>query len=94
MRVNEKDVEQLVLSSSMDLHSEDKAVHMKALNTILEYMDVLNKLDTSTVEPALHVNAQKNIFREDKVQASYDREIILANAPQQEQGSFKVPRIV
>jgi aspartyl-tRNA(Asn)/glutamyl-tRNA(Gln) amidotransferase subunit C len=62
--------------------------------SILEYVDKLNELDTSNVEPTSHVMPVKNVFREDRTENSYDREKILANAPSTEDGCFKVPKVV
>lgn len=94
MRINEKDVEQLALMSRLNLTEEDIAASAKFLKASLDYMDKLKELDTGTVEPAGHVFPIKNVFREDKVQASMNKKLALANAPEEEEGSFKVPRIV
>jgi len=93
MEITEKYVEQLALLSRLDLTAENKAAHTKSLNAILDYVDMLNKLDTSNVEPAAHVLPLKNVFREDKLQPSLAKELVLANAPEEEAGAFKVPRI-
>lgn len=94
MKITEKDVEQVAFLSRLDLTAEDKAAYTISLNTILDYMEMLNRLDTSAVEPAAHVLPLKNVFREDKLQPSLDKELVLANAPEEEAGAFKVPRIV
>lgn len=94
MKISEKDVEHLALLSRLELSEEDKEAYTDAFNAILDYVDVLNKLDTSSVEPAAHVLPLKNFFREDKLQPSLDKELVMANAPEEEAGAFRVPRIV
>lgn len=94
MKITEKDVEQLAAMSRLELTAEDKAAYVQSLNAGLDYLDGLKKLDTSQIEPAGQILPIKNVFREDKVQASLDKEIVLANAPEVEEGAFKVPRIV
>ena len=64
------------------------------LNAILTYIDKLNELDTSEVEPTYHVLDLVNVFREDQVQPSLPREAALANAPERADGFFQVPRII
>ena len=59
---------------------------------ILEYIDTLNELDTSGVEPMSHVFPVNNVFREDVVTNGDDREEILANAPEAKEGAFVVPK--
>lgn len=94
MKISEKEVEQLAFLSRLDLKVEDLADWTRSLNAVLDYLELLNKLDTSAVEPAAHVFPLKNIFREDSPQQSLDKELVLANAPEEEEGSFVVPRIV
>lgn len=94
MKIVEKDVEQVAHLSRLELTAEEKAAYTGSLNKILDYLDLLNKLDTSTVEPAAHVLPLKNVFREDKLQPSLAKELVLANAPKEEAGAFVVPRII
>jgi aspartyl-tRNA(Asn)/glutamyl-tRNA(Gln) amidotransferase subunit C len=57
-------------------------------------MDVLGELDTENVKPTAHVLPLKNVFREDVVKPSLDRDLALSNAPEREDGYFKVPKIL
>ena len=59
---------------------------------MLDYIDTLNELDTSRVEPMSHVFPVNNVFREDVVTNGDDREEILANAPEAKEGAFVVPK--
>ena len=62
------------------------------LGSILGYIDKLNELDTDSVQPLSHAFRTTNVFREDIVTNSDSRDAILANAPDQKDGCFKVPR--
>ena len=64
------------------------------LEGILAYMDTLNALDTSDVEPLSHVFPVKNVLREDEVQPSMDRGELLKNAPAADDEAFLVPKTV
>lgn len=55
---------------------------------MLDYIDKLNKLDTSSVEPMSHVFPVSNVFREDVVTNGDDRDKILKNAPEERDGAF------
>ncbi|TYO96871.1 Asp-tRNA(Asn)/Glu-tRNA(Gln) amidotransferase subunit GatC [Desulfallas thermosapovorans] len=94
MKITEQEVEHVALMSRLDLTADEKATYTQSLNAILDYLDMLNKLDTTGVEPAAHVLPLKNVYREDKLQPGLDKEQALANAPEEEAGAFKVPRIV
>jgi len=94
MKITEKNLEQLAHLSRLELAEEEKASYLHSLGGILEYLNVVNKLDTSSVEPYAHVLSLKNVFREDKLQPGLVREQALANAPEEQEGTFAVPRIV
>ena len=64
------------------------------MGRMLDYIDKLNELDTSGVEPMSHVFPVNNVFREDVVTNGDDHEAILKNAPEKKDGAFKVPKTV
>jgi aspartyl-tRNA(Asn)/glutamyl-tRNA(Gln) amidotransferase subunit C len=78
----------------LDLNAEEKSKIKGEIEKIIDYMDVLNTLDTTNVEPMSHVLPVTNIFREDVVKPSVPREEILANAPESDNGAFRVPKTV
>lgn len=80
--------------SRLTLTPEEEERSKAELNKILDYIDMLNELDTDEVEPMSHPFAYTNNFREDEIVPSSDRETILKNAPQQKDGCFKVPTTV
>jgi aspartyl-tRNA(Asn)/glutamyl-tRNA(Gln) amidotransferase subunit C len=66
----------------------------KDMTNILEFVDKINQLDTEGVTPTSHAVHINNVFRDDIIEESYDKEKILANAPEKENDFFKVPKIV
>ncbi len=64
------------------------------LDTILSYVEKLDELETSNVEPTTHVFSVCNAFRDDVILDSLPREKALANAPRQDGESFHVPKII
>jgi aspartyl-tRNA(Asn)/glutamyl-tRNA(Gln) amidotransferase subunit C len=64
------------------------------LDDILRYVEKLNELDTTGVEPLLHPLSLTNVFREDTPSESLDRDESLRNAPRQRAGFFEVPRVI
>lgn len=94
MKIDEATVEKVAMLARLDLSTEKKEEMTGQLNDILGYMDKLSELDTEDVEPTAHALPIKNVFREDCVEESLDRDIALANAPEKEDGSFKVPKVI
>lgn len=71
-------------------------VHLFAeqLSSILTYVEKLNQLDTSHIEPTSHVLPLSNVFREDKVRNSLPTEKVFETAPEREGPFFRVPKII
>lgn len=92
--ITRKDVEHVALLSRLELTDSEVEKFTGQLNAILGYIDMLNRLDTDGVEPTAHVLPLKNVMRADEVRPSLPRELALANAPEQEDGYFKVPKIL
>ena len=87
-------VERLAYLSRLRLPMEEQERMTGELEQIIGYMDVLNKLDTSGVEPLTHGFPLKNVLRPDEVVPSGDRAALLANAPVPDEEAFLVPKTV
>lgn len=94
MKASKKDVETVAFLSRLRIADDKMDKYLGELNKFLEYADVLQQADTENVQPTAHVLPIKNVFRKDEVKPSIDRELALSNAPEKEDGYFKVPRII
>ncbi len=88
------DIEKVARLARLELSEDEKATFGNQLEQILTYMEQLNRLDTSGVEPTSHAIPIYNVFREDEVKPSLPQEEVLAIAPDEQDGHFKVPRII
>jgi len=77
--------------SMIDLSDEEWLQVADDMKSLLEYVDKLQELDTTHVEPLSHVLPLKNAFREDIVTNGDEREQMLGNAPARKSGMFVVP---
>ncbi|MCQ2538802.1 MAG: Asp-tRNA(Asn)/Glu-tRNA(Gln) amidotransferase subunit GatC [Lachnospiraceae bacterium] len=94
MKVTEKDLENVAVLSRLAVPQAEKEEYLQKLNNFLEYVDTLSSLNTEEVQPTAHVLPLNNVFREDVIKPSLDRDLALSNAPLQEEGYFKVPKIL
>jgi aspartyl-tRNA(Asn)/glutamyl-tRNA(Gln) amidotransferase subunit C len=94
MNIGAKEVEHVANLARLDLSEEEKARFAAQLNAVLEYADKLNELDTTGVEPTTHVLPLYNVMREDEVRPSLPVEEAVRNAPEEEDGQFKVPAVL
>ena len=89
--ISDETIEYVGILAKLELSDEEKEQAKKDMANMLDYIDTLNELDTSGVEPMSHVFPVNNVFREDVVTNGDDREEILANAPEAKEGAFVVP---
>ena len=87
-------VDSIAELSRLELQAGEKQAMTAQLEQIIAYMDVLNKLDTTGVEPMSHVFPVKNVLREDQVSPSQDRAALLAGSPAEDKEAFLVPKAV
>jgi aspartyl-tRNA(Asn)/glutamyl-tRNA(Gln) amidotransferase subunit C len=66
----------------------------KSLNNILDWMEVLNKVDTENVKPLTHMSAEINVLREDVVKDGLSHQDALLNAPKKDSDYFRVPKVL
>ena len=90
--ISDETIEYVGILAKLGLSEEEKEQAKKDMANMLDYIDTLNELDTSGVEPMSHVFPVNNVFREDVVTNGDDREEILANAPEAKEGAFVVPK--
>ena len=93
-KISDETIEYVGILAKLDLSDEEKEAAKKDMGRMLDYIDMLNQLDTEGVEPMSHVFPVHNVFREDVVTNGDDRENMLANAPESKDGAFKVPKTV
>ncbi len=94
MKIDKSVVEHVADLARLELNEEEKVLYIKQLNSILTYMEKLTEVDTTDIPSTSHVISQANVFREDKVVESLDREKSLDNAPEKDRSYFKVPKII
>ena len=93
MTINLQDIDHVAKLSHLAISDADKTLLVKQLDDILEYANQLNKIDTNNVEPTAHAIPQQTAFREDEITIFANRDQLLANAPDAENGYFAVPKI-
>ena len=94
MKITAEEVQHVAKLARLAIHEEDLALFAQQLDAILSYVDILNRLDTDSVEPTFQVFAHSNAMREDVIEPSLTQQEALANAPEQKDGGYLVPRVM
>lgn len=94
MTITKKDIVHVADLARLEVGESDIETFVEQLGEVLEYVNTLNRVDTEGVPPTSHAISLTNAFREDTACAHLDREEALRNAPEIEDGSFLVPKIM
>ena len=94
MEVNDALVEKLANLSRLKFDDTQKESIKNDLQNMIQFVEKLNELDTTGVEPLLHMSDNVNVLREDEVKRSINRTDGLKNAPVQDGVFFKVPKVI
>ncbi len=94
MEISREDVAHVARLARLEVSGEEQATFARQLSAILTYIDQLKQVDTAGVEPTATVLPTDNVFRDDVARPSLPREQALANAPDQADGFFRVPKII
>ena len=88
------EIEHIAALARLNLSDAEKELFSRQISDIISYIEKLNELDTSSVEPTAHVLPIHNVFREDEVTPSLSREKALRNSPEKDDSFYIVPKII
>ena len=88
------DVNYVAHLARLELNAEEQRQYQEQLDSILNYAKKLQELDVDGVEPMAHPLPVNNVFRKDDAREGLPRDVVLANAPEQRNGQFVVPKII
>lgn len=94
MKISEEEVKHIANLAKLNLSDDEVQKYSKDLGNIASFVEKLNEVDVTGVEPTAHILDIKNVFRKDEVCSVFGREEILKNAPSKEAGCISVPRVV
>ncbi len=90
--ISDETIDYVGILAKLELSGEEREQAKSDMGRMLDYIDKLGELDTADVEPMSHVFPVQNVFRGDVVTNGDEREALLANAPEQKDGMFVVPK--
>ncbi|WP_105614499.1 Asp-tRNA(Asn)/Glu-tRNA(Gln) amidotransferase subunit GatC [Vallitalea okinawensis] len=94
MKITKEQVQHVANLARLNLTEEEQVELTTDLENIIAFADKLNELNIEHIKPTAHVIPIENVFRKDEVRPSLEREDLLSNAPDKQEGCFYVPKIV
>ena len=94
MRIDKDLVEKIAHLARLQFNDTEKVKIEADLTRILDFMETLNEVDTSKVEPLIYMNDEVNVLRKDEVIQTITHEEGLSNAPKKDTDYFRVPKVI
>jgi aspartyl-tRNA(Asn)/glutamyl-tRNA(Gln) amidotransferase subunit C len=94
MKINAELVDKLAHLARLEFDDQQKTKIEADLNRILGFVESLNELDTSSVEPLIYLSEERNVLRADEQQQDISHEEALKNAPKKDSDYFRVPKVI
>ena len=96
MKLSKKEIQHIANLARLELTEKELKLYGSQLSEILEYINQLQEVDTTNIEPTAQVTGLENVFREDEVKDwdKKEREVAIRQAPELENGQVKVKRIL
>ncbi len=94
MNIDKETVEKVAHLARLELSDDEKTVLIGDMNKILGFMDKLNEVDTTGVEPLIYMTNEVNVLREDVVKQEITHEEALLNAPKHDDKYFLVAKVI
>ena len=94
MKINNETVDKIAHLARLEFENEAKEQIIKDMNNMLAFVDKLNEIDTSNIEPLIYMSDELNVLREDDVKPEITQKEALKNAPKHDSDYFKVPKVI
>ncbi|MFI5154087.1 MAG: Asp-tRNA(Asn)/Glu-tRNA(Gln) amidotransferase subunit GatC [Chitinophagales bacterium] len=94
MEVNDAMIEYLSELACLEFNAEEKEGIKKDLQRMISFIEKLKELDSSGIEPLLHMGEEMNVLRKDEIRGSITQEEALRNAPSSDGKYFRVPKVI
>jgi aspartyl-tRNA(Asn)/glutamyl-tRNA(Gln) amidotransferase subunit C len=93
-KIDIKTVDEVAHLARLEFNEEGKAEILNDMNRMLAFVDKLNELDTTGIEPLIYMTDEKNVLREDDSKQTLTQKEALKNAPKKDSDYFKVPKVI
>ncbi|MDX2172215.1 MAG: Asp-tRNA(Asn)/Glu-tRNA(Gln) amidotransferase subunit GatC [Bacteroidota bacterium] len=93
-KIDIKTVDEVAHLARLEFNDDSKTQILNDMNRMLGFIDKLNELDTSNIEPLIYMTEEKNILRNDEPKITLTHKDALKNAPRKDSDYFKVPKVI
>ena len=94
MQISREEIIHIAKLANLNLTEEQIDKTLLNMEDILNFANTVNNVNTDNVDETIGASGNYNVFRKDEIKNFEDRDALLANAPEQEDGMFKIPKVI
>ncbi len=94
VQVEKEEILHIAKLACLNIKDEEIEEYRKNLQDILNWVNIVNQVDTSNISETIGSTDNVNIFREDEIREFEDKELLLQNAPEKENNMFNIPKVI
>lgn len=94
MAINKEEIVHIAKLASLNLSEKEIEVYTKDMQEIIEFANMINDVNTEGMNETIAANEKSNVLRKDEVVNFGNRELLLSNAPSQDEGMFRIPKVL
>ena len=94
MQIEDKDVLHIAKLARLKLADNELENYKKNLQEILDFADTINHVNTDDIGETIGINENSNVFRKDEIKQESNKDELLSNAPSQDEGMFRIPKVI
>lgn len=94
MQIEDKDVLHIAKLARLKLANNELENYKKNLQEILDFADTINHVNTDDIGETIGINENYNVFRKDEIKQENNKDELLSNAPSQDEGMFRIPKVI
>ena len=94
MQISKEEIIHIAKLARLNLTEQEIEKYTNDMQEILEFANTINNVDTTGFDETIGANEKYNVFRKDEVVEYGDKEGLLQNAPSQDEGMFRIPKVI
>lgn len=94
MAISKEEIIHIAKLASLNLSETEIERYTKDMQEILEFANTINNVNTDGMNETIAANEKSNVFRKDEVVNFENRDLLLSNAPSQDEGMFRIPKVI
>ena len=94
MKISKEEILHIANLADLNIKEEEIEQYANNLQDILNFVNILDNVNTENVEESISAAGNVNVFRKDKIKKFEDMELLLQNAPEKEDNMFRIPKVI